>query len=424
MLNADMGHDAGFASARHAVLIGLDGLSVRALHRAINAGLAPNLKALRERGAYTDDARCTMPSISLPNWASTLFSAPPEFHGVHTAALDDDVRPATFDRGAVWPNMFTAARAQRPGLSTGAFYSWPPLAQLLPPRSLNASTLHACKGCDECLVVEARLVSSFANGLRRSRYALSWLYIDMLDECGHARGGDSAGYLQLVQTADAWVGRVLEALQVAGMSDKTTLIVMSDHGREVATGREHGGFTTEELAVQWLLVGPSVRPGHRITWPVSIMDSAPTLLHALGLGAPVEFTGRAVKEAFIGSDVPRVGGQRAAAGWHAPNASTSELMPISARRRGGGSSVHRAHSWLSGWDLSSLAVGGLLGVGVAVGAASAAMAMGWWPPRGRIPARPASQFFNLAGAHPAADRLRAAAGEPDYEYQGLLRCSP
>jgi hypothetical protein len=56
-----------------------------------------------------------------------------------------------------------------------------------------------------------------------------------------------------------------------------------------------------------------------------------------------------------------------------------------------------------------------------VGAASAAMAMGWWPPRGRIPARPASQFFNLAGAHPAADRLRAAAGEPDYEYQGLLR---
>jgi len=65
MLNADMGHDAGFASARHAVLIGLDGLSVRALHRAINAGLAPNLKALRERGAYTDDARCTMPSISL-----------------------------------------------------------------------------------------------------------------------------------------------------------------------------------------------------------------------------------------------------------------------------------------------------------------------------------------------------------------------
>ena len=57
----------GFNSADHAVLLGLDGLSVRALEKAMAEGNAPRLRALRARGAFTDDARCTQPSLSLPN---------------------------------------------------------------------------------------------------------------------------------------------------------------------------------------------------------------------------------------------------------------------------------------------------------------------------------------------------------------------
>ena len=93
---------ASFGSADHAVLLGLDGLSVDALHAALAAGHAPRLARLRARGAFTDDARCTQPSFSLPNWASTLFAAPPTFHGVHTTRLDDDVRPAALPPGATW----------------------------------------------------------------------------------------------------------------------------------------------------------------------------------------------------------------------------------------------------------------------------------------------------------------------------------
>ena len=174
----------GFGLAQHAVLIGLDGLPPAVLREAIEAGEAPVLRGLRERGAFTDDARCTQPSESLPNWASTLFSAPPAFHGVHKPALDDMVRPATYDAGTLWPNIFTAARSQRPALSTGAFYSWPPLAHLLPSASLNSSVLSACKSCSECERVESQLVSKFAAGLRRHKFGLSWLYLDILDECG------------------------------------------------------------------------------------------------------------------------------------------------------------------------------------------------------------------------------------------------
>ena len=169
----------GFGSAQHAVLIGLDGLSVAALHAAIDAGDAPRLKALRARGAFTDDARVTQPSLSLPNWASTLFAVPPTFHGVHLPRLDDDVRPATLPAGATWPNLFTIARkAKGRTFNTAAFYSWPPLAQLLPRASLNATQLAACTSCDACLKAEPGLVDDFATALRRRKFQLSFLYMD------------------------------------------------------------------------------------------------------------------------------------------------------------------------------------------------------------------------------------------------------
>ena len=105
---------AAFGASQHAVLLGIDGLSIRALHEALDAGNAPNLKTLREGGIFTDDARSCQPTLSLPNWASTLFSAPPEMHGVRGTTYEENiVRPATLEAGNVWPNLFTVARAKK-----------------------------------------------------------------------------------------------------------------------------------------------------------------------------------------------------------------------------------------------------------------------------------------------------------------------
>ena len=37
-------------------------------------------------------------------------------------------------------------------------------------------------------------MEDFATALRRRRFGLSWLYLDALDECGHARGANSPSY--------------------------------------------------------------------------------------------------------------------------------------------------------------------------------------------------------------------------------------
>lgn len=408
----------GFNSADHAVLLGLDGLSVRALEKAMAEGNAPRLRALRARGAFTDDARCTQPSLSLPNWASVLFGVPPAFHGVHAARLDEDVRPASLRAGATWPNVFAVARrAKGPHFTTAAYYSWPPLSQLLPRAYLNATLLAPCSNCDQCLRVEPSLVEDFATALRRRRFGLSWLYLDALDECGHARGANSPSYsAEVVRRVDGWVGQVVDALSSARMLDRTALLIMSDHGRE-ARGYGHGGFTTSELAVQWLLVAPGVRPGVRLTSPVSIMDTVPTLLHALGVAPPAQVYGRVVREAY-----EPIGHSSSTPLWSLGVPESAAQMRATV---GGGSGGGVASPLTSGWDGSSVLVGAI--VGCALGVLAFLIASRYLRARQEAQLRAGcsrtltsihrcSGAF-AGGAHPAANRLRAAAGtcSPDEE---------
>lgn len=454
---------AAFGASQHAVLLGIDGLSIRALHEALDAGNAPNLKTLREGGIFTDDARSCQPTLSLPNWASTLFSAPPEMHGVRGTTYEENiVRPATLEAGNVWPNLFTVARAKKPALTTGAFYSWAPLGLLLPRHSMNSTVLRACRNCDECIGVEAQLTDDYLAALRSKRFGLSWLYLDVLDECGHAIGDRSKGYGQLVQMADRWVGKVLSALREANMLETTTILVMSDHGRE-ERGFGHGEFTTGELSTQWLLSGPGVRRGKTLRGPVSIMDSAPTLLHALGVHPPLQMRGRVVREAYEEARIIDAGRGRvekitSVGGSLATAAAAAAGSASSAGAEGGGGRGHAGRasgdalyilrevnasadsmraivarempppfdgllrrgvrSLMRGWDGASLRLGALLGV---LAAALAYAGYSWHAEQSARQARSrrGGGHATLLGQgdelssmrlHPAADRLRAAAG--------------
>ncbi len=50
----------------------------------------------------------------------------------------------------------------------------------------------------------------------RRRYELSWLYIDLLDECGHKRGDVHPSYAGLIRKVDRFVGGVVSALTETG----------------------------------------------------------------------------------------------------------------------------------------------------------------------------------------------------------------
>jgi hypothetical protein len=109
------------------------------------------------------------------------------------------------------------------------------------------------------------------------------------DEYAHRK--DYRGYLQSLTVADAFLGRLLDALETQG--GETLLLVTTDHGREHNLAR-HGRWHPESRYV-WLAARGARLSGTRIRSARYLRDIAPTLRAWLGLaddhspraGAPI-----------------------------------------------------------------------------------------------------------------------------------------
>ncbi len=99
-----------------------------------------------------------------------------------------------------------------------------------------------------------------------------------------------ATYYGLVKEIDDWVGKILDKLDQHGLTDKTLVIFVSDHGEMLGS---HGMsakniFYEESVHVPFLMRLPGViTAGARVKDPVSTRDIFPTILDYLGQ-APVE----------------------------------------------------------------------------------------------------------------------------------------
>ena len=105
----------------------------------------------------------------------------------------------------------------------------------------------------------------------------------------------TAPYLQALEKADRAVGMVREGLLATGLLDDAAIFVMADHAGH---DRDHGTGTRLDLTIPWIASGAGIRKGHEIGTPVSLIDTAPTLAHLLGLSRPQEWEGQVVEEAL------------------------------------------------------------------------------------------------------------------------------
>lgn len=96
-----------------------------------------------------------------------------------------------------------------------------------------------------------------------------------------------AAYLGLISFMDAQVGRVLSALDAAGLSSSTRILYTSDHG-ENAGKRGFWGKSNhyqEAVAVPLIIAGEGVAAGKTCATPASLADAYPTILDGVGLSA-------------------------------------------------------------------------------------------------------------------------------------------
>jgi choline-sulfatase len=93
-----------------------------------------------------------------------------------------------------------------------------------------------------------------------------------------------AGYAGLVSAMDENVGKVLRALEDAGLAEDTAVIYTSDHGDNTGARGLWGKSTLyeESAGVPMIVAGPGLPRGHVVEVPVSHVDCAPAILDAAG----------------------------------------------------------------------------------------------------------------------------------------------
>lgn len=277
---------AGEARAEHLVILGIDGLGAYGLR---GTAKTPRIDSLREAGASTYHARGVLPTDSSPNWASMIMGAGPELHGITSNSWkrdNFDIPAAATGPEGIFPTIFGVLRAQRPASRMAFFTEWNDFPRLIEGKAVDE--VYIGKSAEDTAERAAAVILE-------SKPNLVFVQLDHVDHAGHEFGHESPQYFTAIEEADALVGKIVDALREAGISDRTIILITADHG---GTGKGHGKPVLRQLEIPWIISGPGVARGKRIESQVLTYDTAATAAYVLGLDPPAAWRGRPVTEAF------------------------------------------------------------------------------------------------------------------------------
>ena len=103
-------------------------------------------------------------------------------------------------------------------------------------------------------------------------------------------------YLNALHYADESMAALINGLRARGLEERTMFVIFGDHGE--AFGQHDGNFGhslflyDENIRVPYLIAAPGlIKDSLPVTSPISLIDTAPTVLDLLGIGAPVDYQG-------------------------------------------------------------------------------------------------------------------------------------
>ena len=267
--------------ARHVVVIALDGCRPE----LIRDHSTHALRRLWQEGACTWEAEAAVPSVTQVNFASILTSCAPAKHGIDQVAWDHATSPNL--RVKVTTIFEVLAASQ---LGAVAMLGHEKLYPVEKP-AVGTEFVHSPQGVQAAGPLAAKL-------LREKQPRFAFVYFGDFDGAGHANGWLSPEQITKTPGIEAGVAQVLAAIEETAMKNNTVVIVTSDHG---GLGKGHSAGRPEDRLIPWICWGPGVKRG-AITSPegrrVRNLDTAATALHVLGVSAPPEWDGRAIREAF------------------------------------------------------------------------------------------------------------------------------
>jgi sulfatase-like protein len=159
-------------------------------------------------------------------------------------------------------------------------------------------------GVDEASTV-SRILSWIDNGPRDRRFFVTYLPIaghhpyDTPEPGPFAEDNEFGRYRNALHYADASLGALVRGLRDRGLDRNTLWIVFGDHGEAFGQHEGNYGHTfflyDENVHVPFLIAAPGLFAGEtRSRRVVSLVDTAPTVLDLMGVGAPDAYQGRSM----------------------------------------------------------------------------------------------------------------------------------
>lgn len=245
--------------ANHVVMISVDGLRPSEYLNGASCGeVPPSLRTLMQSGVYAEGVTGVLPTVTYPSHATLVTGAYPSKHGVLNNVRARDGAPWHYDRSDIRvATIWDAARAK--GLSVG-IVTWPSTyganANYLIPEDLSAvdsvtamvrrgstpglfDSLQATTGpvklvsfddLEAGIPLDAMTAAFSVEVIKRYKPDLMLLHFLDLDHREHYEGVGSSGACASLKRLDAFIDNVRSAYKSAGILDRTTFFIVSDHG--------------------------------------------------------------------------------------------------------------------------------------------------------------------------------------------------
>ncbi|HKY04993.1 MAG TPA: ectonucleotide pyrophosphatase/phosphodiesterase [Blastocatellia bacterium] len=238
----------------HVIVISIDGLLPEYYTEPARLGLkVPNLVRMKLGGAHASGVESVYPSLTYPAHTTLVTGVRPARHGV----IQNHVfEPPTEPQTGSWYWFADAlksetlwALAKKAGLVTAAV-GWPVTAraeidynvpEIWDPAETTRTSKRQAEFSTPGLLARA-LATAPSRSIDERRTAITefiinehkpnllLLHLVELDDAHHRHGARTPEAIAVAEREDGFVGRIIEATRKAGIFEKTTFLVVSDHG--------------------------------------------------------------------------------------------------------------------------------------------------------------------------------------------------